>query len=79
MLGAHKKRAIKARVSQSKIEAPGENPVVRGLAPVRLRSSRKTCKCGVPDAMGLQILGPLRDPAGASPLATMTGQTGNPR
>jgi hypothetical protein len=42
MLGAHKKRAIKARVVQSNIEAPGEDPVARGLAPVGLRSSPKT-------------------------------------
>src|SRR5476649_2682596 len=39
--------------------------VARGLAPVRLRSSRKTCKCGV-----WQKAGPLLDPTGESPLAT---------
>jgi hypothetical protein len=40
--------------------------VARGLAPVRLRSSRKLGKCGVVK----YALGPLRDPTGASPLAT---------
>jgi hypothetical protein len=37
--------------------------VARGLAPVRLRSSRKLGKCGVVK----YALGPLRDPTGASP------------
>jgi hypothetical protein len=34
-----------------RIKKPGAAPVARGLAPVRLRSSRKTYECGVPDEM----------------------------
>src|SRR5471030_1912993 len=46
------------------------NPVARGLAPVRLRSSRKTIARGVLDTSRWQVLGPLRSPTGASSLAT---------
>jgi len=52
------------------IYQPGTFPVARELAPVRLRSSRKSIALGVPDTPRLQVLGPLRDPAGASSLAT---------
>ncbi len=39
--------------------------MARGLAPVRLRSSRKSIARGMPRFLGL-----LRSPTGASPLAT---------
>jgi len=44
--------------------------VARELAPARLRSGRKINALGVTDTRRLQVLGPLRDPAGASSLAT---------
>ncbi|CAI8706603.1 hypothetical protein EMIT0P43_100171 [Pseudomonas jessenii] len=44
--------------------------VARGLAPVRLRSNRKTSAFGVTETPRNPVLGPLRDPTGASPLAT---------
>jgi len=49
--------------------------VARGLAPVRLRSSRPSAQLGLSDAPELQYLGPLRSPTGrfgvpTSPLAT---------
>jgi len=47
--------------------------VASGLARDRLRSSRKTCECILPDTTRSQILGPLRGPARASPLATSFG------
>ena len=50
--------------------SPGTLLVARGLSPVRLHSSRKVGERGVPDTKCLQILGPLRAPAGASSLAT---------
>ncbi|WP_141651729.1 hypothetical protein [Pseudomonas fluorescens] len=56
-------------------EAPRHRIVARGLVgtphrPVRLRSSRKSSNRGVSNETRLQILGPLRNPAGASPLTT---------
>ncbi|MNX94985.1 hypothetical protein D3C86_1272360 [compost metagenome] len=50
--------------------------VARGLVgpphrPVRLRSDRKTIECGLPDKPHSMVLGRLRRPTGASPLATM--------
>ena len=56
----------------------GEGAVVaRGLAPVRLRSSRKTVARGMSDTtLGVQVWGGLlRSPTGASPLATTLGIT----
>ena len=55
--------------------ASNAKPVARELAPARLRSSRKVGERGVPDTTRLQVLGPLRAPAGASPLATNARQT----
>src|SRR5471032_3104902 len=52
------------------IYQPCTFPVARELALVRLRSSRKSIALGVPDTPRLQVWGPLRDPAGASSLAT---------
>ncbi|MGE8453160.1 MAG: hypothetical protein ACN6OP_21610, partial [Pseudomonadales bacterium] len=52
------------------LQPNAETFVARGLAPVRLRSSRKTIVLGVPDTPRLQVLGLLRNPAGASSLAT---------
>jgi len=50
---------------------PGSLPVARGLAPVRLRSSREPFKCGVPEKFSAAVFwGLLRSPTGASPLAT---------
>ncbi|MNF91056.1 hypothetical protein D3C84_736450 [compost metagenome] len=44
--------------------------VARGLAPVRLRSSRKSVVRGESGKLRYFFLGPLRNPTGASPLAT---------
>src|SRR5450830_1307640 len=44
--------------------------VASGLARVRLRSSCKKGYLGLPDTPDSQVLGPLRSPARASPLAT---------
>jgi len=45
--------------------------VVRGLAPVRQQSRRKSIESGLPARPQAQNLGPLRSPTGASPLATV--------
>jgi hypothetical protein len=50
--------------------------VARGLAPVRLRSSRKSSRRDVSEKTLFQHSGPLRSPTGASPLATKA-ESGN--
>src|SRR5471030_1187698 len=53
-------------------------PVARGLAPVRLRSSRQFGSRGLSDYPRLLILGPLRDPAGQAPSPQkLPGAAGN--
>ncbi|WP_218179226.1 hypothetical protein, partial [Pseudomonas gingeri] len=49
--------------------------VASGLARARLRSSRKTDYLDLSDRPNSPILGALRTPARASPLATNVGQT----
>ena len=44
--------------------------VARELAPARRRSRRKSCNLVVPGTTRRMALGPLRDPVGASSLAT---------
>jgi len=48
--------------------------VASGLARARLRSSRKTGSLGLPDRPHSPVLGALRTPARASPLATNIDQ-----
>ncbi|MGX1184378.1 hypothetical protein AB7M29_002057 [Pseudomonas sp. F-14 TE3623] len=48
-----------------------QTSVARELAPVRLRSSRQIGNLVLSEETGLQDLGSLRNPAGASSLATM--------
>jgi hypothetical protein len=62
--------AYEANAGQSSEGSSDIRPVARGLAPVRLRSSRKPDACGVPGSTRVQVLGLLRSPTGASPLAT---------
>ncbi|MGU9850053.1 hypothetical protein ACU680_04580 [Pseudomonas koreensis] len=52
--------------------------VARELAPARVRSARKSDMQGVSAGMGLQGLGLLRSPAGASSLATGMGNDTEP-